>query len=72
MNWRTRTIHALDMDLKNNFHYSAAITLSRQDVEEIKELLIQNLKSANKIIQTSKEEEIYCLSFDFYNLIQTN
>lgn len=67
-NWRVKTLQILDQNLKNNFHYSSAVTLSRKDVTAIKEVLIQALKSANKIIQTSKEEEIYSLNFDFYNL----
>ncbi len=67
-NWRVKSIQSLDQNLKNNLHYSSAVTLSREDVDTIKELLIQNLKSINKVIQVSKEEEIYCLNFDFFNL----
>ncbi len=68
INWRIRTIQSLDQNFKNNFHYSSAVTLARKDVDTIKELLMQNLNSANKIIQTSKEEVTYGMNFDFYHL----
>ncbi|WP_413289023.1 TIGR02147 family protein [Bdellovibrio sp. HCB337] len=68
INWRNRAIQSIDNDVKNNMHYSSAVTLSREDVSKIKELLIENLSSMNKVIQQSKEEEIYGLNFDFFNL----
>jgi len=68
LNWRVRTVQALDQNIKNNYHYSSAVSLSTEDVDQIKEILIQSLKSANKVIQNSKEEEVYCLNFDFYSL----
>lgn len=70
-NWRLRTIQSLEGDTKNSFHYSSAVSLAGADVDKIKELLIQSLKSANKIIQQSEEEELYGLNFDFYNLRST-
>jgi hypothetical protein len=48
------------------------VTLSREDVAKIKEILIQNLTTMNKVIQVSKEEEIYGLNFDFFNLTPKN
>jgi uncharacterized protein (TIGR02147 family) len=68
INWRVRAIQSLDADTKNNLHYSSAVTLSREDIPVIKEMLIQNLKSMNKVIQQSKEQEICGLNFDFFNL----
>lgn len=68
LNWRIKTIQSLDKNFKNNLHYSSAVTLSQEDANTIKELLIQSLKTVNKVIQSSKEEEIYCLNFDFFNL----
>lgn len=68
INWRVRAIQSIDMDEKNKLHYSSAITLSKSDVEKIKEILIENLKGLNKVIRDSKEEEVYALNFDFFNL----
>ncbi|MBS1971022.1 MAG: TIGR02147 family protein [Bdellovibrionales bacterium] len=72
LNWRLRAMEAIDHDPKNNLHYSSAVTLSREDVAKIKEILIQNLTTMNKVIQVSKEEEIYGLNFDFFNLTPKN
>ncbi|RYZ79309.1 MAG: TIGR02147 family protein, partial [Proteobacteria bacterium] len=54
MNWRMRALKSLDKESKSNLHYSSAVSLSRADTEKIKELLIQNLKSMNKVIQGSQ------------------
>ncbi|MBC7372185.1 MAG: TIGR02147 family protein [Bdellovibrionaceae bacterium] len=68
MNWRMRVLKSLDKETRSNLHYSSAVSLSTADTEKIKELLIQNLNSMNKVIQTSKEEQVYGLNFDFFNL----
>lgn len=68
LNWRLRAMQAIDQDVKNNFHYSSVVSLSRKDVQTIKELLIQALNSANRTIQTSKEETVYGMNFDFFHL----
>lgn len=71
INWRLRAIQALDTgtNAKHDLHYSSAVTLSARDAEKIKELLIRNLKEMNTVIAASKEEVIYGLNFDFFNLI---
>jgi sugar-specific transcriptional regulator TrmB len=68
INWRVRTIQTLDTDPTTGLHYSSAVTLSRNDVEKIKEMLISNLKSMNNVISASKEEVMYGLNFDFFKL----
>jgi uncharacterized protein (TIGR02147 family) len=70
VNWRVKSIQSLDQDASSErgLHYSSAVTLSKSDVEKIKEMLITNLKSMNTVIAASKEEAIYGLNFDFFNL----
>ena len=67
-NWRLKAIQSLEKDPKNNLHYSAAITLSRDDVVLLKEKTIENLKDLNKTIHASKEEEVFAMTFDLFNL----
>ena len=42
--------------------------LSKKEALQIKEILIQNIQELKKIIRESKEEEIYSLNMDFFNL----
>lgn len=72
INWRVCAIRSIDWDIgqKNGFHYSSAVSISRADVPKLKEILIEGLKGMNNVIKASKEEEIFGLNFDFFNLKQ--
>lgn len=59
---------SIDQDVKNNLHYSAAVTLSQKDVLKVKELILQNLNVINKVVSQSPEEVIYAMNFDFFDL----
>lgn len=67
-NWRLRALQNFELKRKEDLHYSSAISLSKDDVFGVKESLIEHLKSVNKLIGASKEEEVYALNFDFFKL----
>ena len=49
-------------------HYSSVISLSRLDAERVKKIILKALKDSEKILADSREEELYCLNFDFFKL----
>jgi uncharacterized protein (TIGR02147 family) len=65
-NWRTRAILSLDRDAPEDLHYSAVVTLSRDDTAKVREILIRAIKDSVETIRSSREEEMYCLSADFF------
>lgn len=67
-NWRLHTLSHLQFVDKNDLHYSACLSLSKDDAFKIKESILQNLKNNVDVISKSKEEEAYVMSIDFYNL----
>lgn len=67
-NWRMRAIDSLNYETTQDLHYSAAVTLSQQDVEKIRDYLLGVIQAAADTIEKSKEEKIYCLAMDFFNL----
>ena len=67
-NWRLQAIRSIEKDSKEGLHYSSALSISKQDADVIKEEIIKLLKQLKPIIRNSKEEEVYCLSFDFFTL----
>lgn len=67
-NWRHHCISKLNFKKADDLHYSACLSLSKKDVQRIKESILDNLEKNVEIIGSSKEEEAYVYSFDFYSL----
>ncbi|NUM89689.1 MAG: TIGR02147 family protein, partial [Bdellovibrionales bacterium] len=67
-NWRIQAIHSLHLRRPHDLHYSAAVTLSRADVEVIRERLLKGMKENLETIKASKEEAAYVYAFDFFEL----
>ncbi len=57
----------MDELASGNFFY-CVVSLSEKDVLRIKNLLLDQLKENLKNIGESKEEKLYGLNIDFYNL----
>ncbi len=51
-----------------NLHYSSVISLSKQDVQQIREILIKTIERIKPIIQRSPEETLYGFSMDFFGM----
>ncbi len=67
-NWRLFAIEALKNETINDLHYSGVVSLSRNDAYRIKDNLLKFIKNNIQIIKGSKEEELFCLSLDFFNM----
>ena len=67
-NWRLHTLSNLQFLDKDDLHYSACLSLSRDDAFRVKESMLQNLKANVDIVSASPEEIAYVMSFDFYKL----
>lgn len=67
-NWRMKAMESLEREGLNDLHYSGVVSLSARDVVRIKNLLLEQLKENLKIIGASKEEKLYGLNLDFYDL----
>ncbi|MBC7371681.1 MAG: DUF4423 domain-containing protein [Bdellovibrionaceae bacterium] len=62
------SIRSLEKDQAQNLHYSSVVSISKKDVANIQEKLIEVLAEIKPIIRKSKEEDIYSLSMDFFSL----
>lgn len=67
-NWRMRAIHALDRSKKENLHYSSAMSLSKDAAEKIREILLQSIQSTEPIIKEAKDECVYALTMDWFEI----
>lgn len=69
-NWRLRAIDSLEQEDSRDLHYSAIVSLSRNDATKIKDMILDSLKKNLDIIYPSPAEELYCYTLDFFNLSQ--
>jgi Mn-dependent DtxR family transcriptional regulator len=71
-NWRVKAIESLENEEIHDMHYSSVLSLSESDVIKIKNLLLDQLKDNLKIVAASKEEKLFGLNIDFYNLVKND
>ena len=67
-NWRLQSLIAMDQPQAKALHYSSVVSLAKADVEKIKDLLLDALSQSEEILSASKEEEVYCLCLDLFEL----
>jgi uncharacterized protein (TIGR02147 family) len=68
VNWRLRSMAAMDGSGENDFHYSSVFTLSKQDYPKIKSILVQALSEATNVIKNSPEEDCAAICIDLFNI----
>ena len=67
--YRLRAIDSFSEPLKNDFHYSIGVSLSKKDYEKIREKILHWIEELDPLIKDSKEEEAYCLLIDLFQMI---
>lgn len=69
-NWRLKTVASLEnRSLRNNnLHYSAVVTMSHADIQNVRKKLLQCLEENVTIIAGSPAEAAYVYCFDFFSL----
>lgn len=68
LNWRMKSIRDLEQVNEESLHYSSVVTLSKEDVTHIKEMLMKTVETAKQAIQTSSDEVLYCFCLDFFEV----
>lgn len=66
-NWRQKAVQNAYADL-NSLHYTSVCSLSRSDVENMKQLILETIDQSRKIVSESKEEELYCFTCDWFRV----
>ncbi len=67
-NWRIQAMRSIDINDFNDFHYSSIVSMSKEDVPRIKEILIRTIEQCRVIIQESKEEKVQSLCIDLFGI----
>jgi len=71
-NWRNQAIESLERETLSDLHYSGVFSLSEKDIETIKNILLDNIKNVSDIVRPSKEEKLYVMNLDFFDLSKKN
>lgn len=59
LNWRLKAMQAIEsLPSGRNLHYSSVISISKQDLEKLKEHFIQSVGRARELVKASTEDEI--------------
>ncbi len=67
-NWRTQALEALDRERITDLHYSGVVSLSREDLARVKELLLEDVTRSQGVVKDSREEELCAVCLDFFQL----
>jgi len=69
INWRLKAVQALQSDdINQNFHFTGAIVLSKEDVIKISSKILDFLKEFREITGPSANEELLCLNLDWFKV----
>lgn len=67
-NWRYKALETVRHKYPEKLHYSAPLTLGREDALKIRALLLKAIEDTEKIIAPSPNEELMCLNIDWFKI----
>jgi uncharacterized protein (TIGR02147 family) len=68
VNWRQKSVESLNREDASKLHYTAPMTLSRNDAEVIREMIVKFLESVDPVVEPSPSEALYCLNIDWFEV----
>jgi uncharacterized protein (TIGR02147 family) len=67
-NWRQKALQEISTGNSQSLHYSAPLTISKKDVEKIREILVKTINSVDEVIGPSESEELYAFNIDWFQV----
>ncbi len=67
-NWRMKAISSLDIADPENMHFSAPISISKEDFIKVREIFVESINRAREIVRPSKDEVAACYCIDLFKL----
>lgn len=66
--WRQRAMLDIQKRTENSVHYNAVFAISVEDAKRLHDLITQTIMRSREIIAPSAEEDLYCMSTDFFRV----
>jgi hypothetical protein len=67
-NWRNRAVLKSQDTSDDGLHFTVVQTLSHEDFEKVKDLLLKTIDQYRKIAKPSTPEELICFACDFFRV----
>ena len=71
-NWREKAIQNFDNQTDNDLHYSGVFSMDLKTARKIQNAFLDFVKVQLKEIEAAKEENLYVMGVDFFDLIKRN
>lgn len=65
-NWRLRGMQKMDFRDSRNLFYTGPMSLSAQDSDQIRKLILDFIQTTNKVVIESPSEVVRCLNIDWF------
>ena len=65
-NWRLKAVESLEKITSDELFFSAPLTISKKDMQEIKKNLLNAIENASETVSETSPEEIACLNIDLF------
>lgn len=72
LNWKLRSMDALNQPKASDLHYCSLVALSRSDLEKLKERMLSAVEEIRGTVAASKEETLACYSLEIFELDRTS
>ncbi len=66
--WRQRAMLDIQKRTEDSVHYNAVFAMSVEDAKRLQDLITEMIVRSRDIIAPSAEEELYCMSTDFFKV----
>lgn len=65
-NWRQKSLETMSLRKDSDLFITVPVSLSPEDAEKIKSILLTSFESTMKIVKPSPSEKVFCLNIDWF------
>jgi uncharacterized protein (TIGR02147 family) len=67
-NWRMRAIQSMDYDRENDLHYTMVMSLSKKDVDRVKQIIFESISKTDQLLKETGDEIVYSFCMDWFQV----
>jgi uncharacterized protein (TIGR02147 family) len=68
MSWRAKAMEVIATNNSNNLHFSSVYSLAKEDIDRIRDVLLNSLNRSEEIVKGSAQNTLVSLNIDFMQL----
>ncbi len=67
-NWRMKSIQSLDHEREQDLHYTLVMSLSKKDVERMKQIIFEAITRTDQLLKETGDEIVYAMNVDWFQV----